>query len=115
MIQDLYSTLQNDSGLTAIFGSAVYNTLPPDGTTAPYIIFQAVDEAPLNNLASSSARRMLFQVDCFCTTVAQAESAWLALKAATDTSYVIQNVDRVYNPVTNQFRLAADLSSNANY
>lgn len=115
MIQDLYTTLQNDAGLTAIFSSSVYNTLPPDGARAPYIVFQAIDETPLNNLLSSSSRRIAFQVDCFCTTVAQAESAWLALKAATDTSYVLQNVDRVYNPVTNQFRLTVDLSSNANY
>lgn len=110
-METLYLTLQNDSGLTSIFGTAVYNTLPPDGTRAPYIIFQLIDETPDSHLAGFSSARLAFQIDCYCSSVAQAESAWDSLRAALIGQYVIGSVAREYNPATNQFRITADVST----
>ena len=81
----VYTALAANAAVAAIVGTGIYPVRAPQGTSAPYVVFQQVgsDPADTHREAAGAIHRM-FQFACFATTYEAAVALRDAVTAALD-------------------------------
>jgi hypothetical protein len=80
---DLYTTLSNDAGVTALVSTRIYPSLAPEGVTHPYITYQVITGTRLSTITGvGDATRKRIQMSCHANTYSVAKSVSAAVEAA---------------------------------
>jgi len=80
---DLYSTLSNDAGVTAICGTRIYPSLAPESAALPFITYQLITGGRLSTITGvDDMTRKRIQINCNADTYAESKSLSAAVYAA---------------------------------
>lgn len=80
---DLYSTLSNDAGVTALVSDRIYPNLAEEDDPRPYIVYQLITGERLSTITGvNDARRKRVQISCHADTYASAKAVAAAVYAA---------------------------------
>ena len=80
---DLYSTLSNDAGVTAICATRIYPSLAPESAALPFITYQLITGGRLSTITGvDDMTRKRIQINCNADTYAESKSLSAAVYAA---------------------------------
>jgi hypothetical protein len=80
---DLYTTLSNNAGVTALVGTRIYPILAPESATRPYIAYQVITGTRISTITGvDDATRKRIQMSCHADTYSEAKSVSAAVYAA---------------------------------
>ena len=108
---DLYSTLSNDSGVTAICSTRIYPNPAPESAARPLVSYQMVSgERILDLPGTSNSIRKRIQINCHADTYSGAKTLAAAVFSALEgDGYMEFEVD-LYDPQTQTHTVAIDWS-----
>jgi hypothetical protein len=108
---DLYTTLSNNSGVTALVGARIYPGLAPESIAKPYLVYELVFGERLNTITGvDDATRKRIQINCHASTYASSKSVSDAVEAALEgDGYLELNYD-LYSAQTQLFTAIVDWS-----
>lgn len=109
----IYSALTNDSDVSGLVSTRVYPVIAPQNVTAPYVVYQRITGAHLNDLDGSlGISDVRFQVDAYATTYAQAKTLAgyikTALGASALKSRLLTDQDFDYDLTAEVYRVSMD-------
>ena len=108
---DLYTTLSNDSGVTALISTRIYPNLAPEGVTHPYVTYQVVTGERLSTIAGvDDAKRKRIQINCHADTYASAKDLAAAVEAALEGDGYLAFERDFYDPDTQIHTVNVDWS-----
>ena len=80
---ELYATLTNDAGVTALCGTRIYPNLAPESVSNPYITYQVIAGSKLSTITGvDDMTRKRIQINCHADTYAESKSLSAAVYAA---------------------------------
>ena len=108
---DLYTTLSNDAGVTAICSTRIYPGMAPESVTLPYITYQMVSGERIDTVTGvGDMTRKRIQINCNADTYAIAKSLSAAVIAALEGDGYLELEYELYNSQTQIYMLTVDWS-----
>lgn len=98
---DLYSTLSNDSGVTALCSTRISPNMAREGTALPYIVYAVVTGSNINTITGvGDMQRKRIQLDCNAATYTAAKNLAAAVIAALEGNGYKEFEFEQYDPET---------------
>ena len=108
---DLYSTLTNDAGVSALVSNRVYPAPAPEGVTFPYCTYQLISGERVTTLPGvGDAKRKRMQVSCHGATYSSAKAVADAVYSAFEGDGYLESEFDLYDSQTQVHTIAVDWS-----
>ena len=108
---DLYTTLSNDAGVSALVGTRIYPNLAPESATYPYITYQLISGVRLSTVTGvNDAKRKRIQHSCHAETYEEAKALADAVFAALEGDGYQDLEHEFYDPTTQVHTVIIDWS-----
>ena len=108
---DLYATLSNDAGVSALVGTRIYPSLAPESAALPRIDYQNVAGSRINTLPGvSDMIRKRIQINCNANTYAGSKDLAAAVIAALEGGGYLELEYDLYDAGTQIFTAIVDWS-----
>ena len=98
---DLYTTLANDAGVSALVSTRIYPNLVPESAANPCIDYSTITETRMDTLSGvGDARRSTIQISCHADTYAAAKGLFEAVYSALEGDGYLESAIDSYDPST---------------
>ena len=98
---DLYDTLSNDAGVTALVSTRIYPQIAPESASLPYITYEVVSGERFSTIPGvGDAKRKRIQINNHDNTAAAARALAVAVEAALEGDGYLDLEYELYDPAT---------------
>lgn len=108
---NLYTTLSNDAGVTALVGTRIYPNPAPEGAEKPLISYFVVAGSRFQTIPGvGDATRKRIQINCHANTYSSAKAVAAAVISALEGDGYLDLEFDIYDPDTQTHTVAVDWS-----
>jgi hypothetical protein len=108
---DLYTTLSNDAGVTALVSTRIYPNMAPESAAFPYAVYQMVSGGRLSTITGvGDAIRKRIQIGNHSATYDEAKAVAAAVIAALEGDGYLELEHEFYDPISQVHTVIVDWS-----